>query len=394
MRLPRLTAGQPEITLRPMRAGLARMVAALRGATAIVAVASAAVGAVPPVSWTWLAPALAAMCAWTLCYVLVAWTSGLRLWLIVTDAGVTATLLLAIGHLVPAPALGSTTNWVSVLASMSVVSAQLSGALVVSVPAGLLVAVCAAAGHRLGGSPAGGLVDLVILAGQTASGAGVMVVAMRIERTAVGAFTRLQEAQAAAALALARREDERAQLRAVHNGPLTTLTMALHAGADRRAGHGRPSAVLRHRAGAVLAALPRLAGQDEHEAGGRVRLDERLAQAVVWYAPPLLVSADLHPALVPAPVAEAITAAVCEALENVVRYAGTDRASVWLRVDPGLVRVLVTDLGRGFDPASVAGYGFGVREDLVGRMTAVGGSAAITSAPGAGTRVTLEWRHG
>jgi hypothetical protein len=374
------------------------MVAALRGVTAIVAVASAAIGAVPPASWTWLGPALALLCGWTLCYVPVAWTRGLRIWLVATDACVTGALLLAIGHLVPLSALGNTTNWVSVIASVSVVSAQLGGDLLVSVPAGLLVAACAAIGHRWGGSPGGGLIDMVILTGQTLIGAGVALVAMRIERTAVDAFTRLQEAQAATALALARRDDERAQLRAVHNGPLTTLTMALHAGADRRAvgqpSEVRPSEVLRHRAATVLGALPRLAELDEPGLGGETRLDEQLAQAVVWYAPPLLVSADLHPTLVPAAVAEAITAAVCEALENVVRYAETDRASVELHAEQETVRVAVTDLGRGFDPDRAAGRGFGLREDLVGRMAAVGGTAAITSAPAAGTTVTLEWHHG
>jgi hypothetical protein len=370
------------------------MVAAVRGAAVAVAVVAAAIGAVPPVSWTWLGPALALLCGWTLCYMRVAWTRGLRIWLITVDACAAAVLQLAIGHLVPLPALSGTMNWVSVVSSMTVVAAQLGGDFLVSIPAGLLVAACAAVGHSKGGSPQGGLNDLAILVGQTLSGAGVALVAMRIERTAVDSFTRLQEAQAATALALARREDERAQLRAVHNGPLTTLTMALHSTSHGTAGSVQPSAVLRRRAAAVLGALPSLAELGEPGPGDQVRLDERLAQAVVWYAPPLLISAELDPIAVPALVADAITAAVCEALENVVRYAGTDRASVELHADHAAVRVIVTDSGRGFDPARASGRGFGVREDLVGRMAAVGGAAAITSAPGAGTRVTLEWPPG
>lgn len=411
----------PRATLRPMRTGLARMVASLRGAVAAAALIAAVVGAVPPVSLVWLVPALALVCAWTPAYVMVAWTRGLRPWLLGVDLCVSAALALAVGHLVPAAAIAGTTSWVAVITSMTVVSAQLGGAPAVSVPAGLLVVACYAAGQRLAHSPDGGLTALPIMVVQTLAGAAVMVVAMRIERTAVGAFRRLQEAEASAALARARREDERAQLRMVHNGPLTTLTMALHtadagagdagagdasageAGAGR-AGAYRSTATLRHRAAAVLAALPEIAavpaavpvGVPGAGDGARVRLEERLSQVVVWYSPPLRISADLHPVSVPAAVAEAITGAVSEALENTVRYAATDRVTVKLREDAGAVRVTVTDAGRGFDLAEISpsGRGFGVREDLVGRMASVDGAATLRSSPGAGTAVELEWRRG
>jgi signal transduction histidine kinase len=55
------------------------------------------------------------------------------------------------------------------------------------------------------------------------------------------------------------------------------------------------------------------------------------------------------------------------------------------------VRVTVADQGRGFDPAQVSGLGFGLREDLAGRMAAAEGSFAVRSRPGAGTQVHLEW---
>ena len=224
------TVGAQPVTLRPMRVGLARMVAALRGVIAAVAVIAAIVGAMPPVSWAWLGPALALVLSWTPVYVAVAWTHGLRPWLIGTDLMVAATLSLAVGHLVPAAALAGTFSWVSTLMSMTVVSAQLAGSPLVSVPAGLLAVAAFVAGQRLAGSADGGMTALLVLVVQVLVGAGVMVAAMRVERIALRAFLGLQEAQATAALALARREDERAQLRMVHNGPLTMLTMALHAG--------------------------------------------------------------------------------------------------------------------------------------------------------------------
>lgn len=378
---------RPSATLRPMRAGLARMVAALRGTVAAAAGISAVVGAVTPVSLTWLVPALALVFAWTPVYVAVAWTRGLRPWLVGADLCVAAALALGIGHLVPGAALPGTASWVAVLVSMTVVSAQLGGAPVASVPAGLLVVASFVAGQRLARSADGGMPALMTMAAQVLAAATVMAVAMRVERTTVGAFGRLQEAQAAATLARARREDERAQLRLVHNGPLTILTMALHSVTPR------PSATLRHRAAATLDALPRLAaGAGAGE--GDVRLDERLSQVVVWYEPPLRIAAELSPYLVPAAVADAFAGAVSEALENIVRHAGTDRAAVVLREDHGTVRVETSDSGRGFDPGRLPDYAFGIREDLGGRMAAIGGTVAVRSSPGQGTTIDLEWRRG
>jgi hypothetical protein len=377
--------GQPA-ELRPMRAALARMAAALRGVIAVVAVSSALLGAEPPVSLRWLVPVLAALAGWTSVYVVVAWTRGLRAWLIGADLLLAVGLCLAMGKLVPPGAVPGTLSWVPNIASVTVVCAQLAGLPVVSVPAGLLVAVSAVAGSRLAHSADGGLPLGILLATQAVIAAAVMAVALRTERGAVSAFTDLQEAQAAAALASAQREDERAQLRLVHNGPLTTLTMALNASPERL------GEVLRRNAAATLEALPQLAA--ETNAGdGEVRLDEQLAQVVLWYEPPLTITAGLRACSVPAAVAEAFAGAVREALENIVRYAGTQRATAELRDREYAVQVTVADQGRGFDTAQLSGRGFGLREDLVGRMAAVGGSATVCSSPGAGTVVDLEWRR-
>jgi Histidine kinase-, DNA gyrase B-, and HSP90-like ATPase len=372
--------------LRPMRGALARMAAALRTAVAIMAVASAVVGGGAPLTWWWLIPALVVVSCWTAVYVLVAWTRGLRAWLVSVDLALAAALCLAIGKLVPAAAVPGTVSWVSIIASMAVVCAQLAGAPVISVPAGLLVAASAVAGARLAHSPDGGIAPGVLLTSQAVAAAAVMAVALRTERGAVRAFTSLQRAQAAAELAAVQREDERAQLRLVHNGPLTVLTMALHANAER------PSGVLRRRAAATLAALPHLTATAAAN-GVQMRLDERLAQIMAWYEPSLTITADLPPCSVPAHIADAFTGAAAEALENVVRYAGTRRATAILTEADDVVRVTVTDQGRGFDPDRPPGPGFGLREDLAGRMAAAGGNATVHSAPGEGTVVQLEWHR-
>jgi signal transduction histidine kinase len=96
----------------------------------------------------------------------------------------------------------------------------------------------------------------------------------------------------------------------------------------------------------------------------------------------------------PAAVAVAVCRATREALANVARHAGVDTASVTLEHRPGQVVVDVTDRGRGFDPAAVPVHRRGIALSLVERMAAVGGRADITSVPGGGTRVRLEWVDG
>ena len=81
---------------------------------------------------------------------------------------------------------------------------------------------------------------------------------------------------------------------------------------------------------------------------------------------------------------------VQEALANVARHSGADLAHVSLSVEGGRVlRVVIADAGRGFDPAAVRDSGLGlagIRE----RAALLGASLAIATAPGAGTRITLE----
>jgi hypothetical protein len=56
------------------------------------------------------------------------------------------------------------------------------------------------------------------------------------------------------------------------------------------------------------------------------------------------------------------------------------------------VIIALTDAGAGFTPAEASSTSFGLRRSIVGRMTAVGGSALIEAAVGGGTRLTLTWR--
>jgi signal transduction histidine kinase len=372
--------------VRQMRPAIARMVAALRGGVGVAAVTSGLLAGGAPLSWWILGPTLAVVAAWTACYVTVAWTRGLQNWLVGTDLLLVALLCLAIGHLVPVSALAGSTSWVSLTAAMAVVSAQLAGKPVVWLPVCLAVAGTMVIGSRLAHSPDGGEYAGGLMITQSVLTAIVMVIVLRGERSAVKAFADLEEAQSSAMLAAARREDERAQLRMVHNGPLTILTMALHNGTERS------SAILRQRAAEALEGLRNMTTGASASAV-EARLDERLAKITAWYEA-LEVAADLQPCLVPPNVADAFAGAVAEALENVVRYAGTQRAAVMLRDQENVVRVTVADKGCGFEPALVSGLGFGLREDLAGRMAAAQASSVVHSRPGAGTEVHLEWVRG
>ena len=80
-----------------------------------------------------------------------------------------------------------------------------------------------------------------------------------------------------------------------------------------------------------------------------------------------------------------------EALSNVVKHANASHATVTLWVKPSNDGVCITieDDGVGFDTNTASGSGIG----LIGmreRVAAVGGWLKLTSAPGAGTKVTIE----
>ncbi|MFJ8851886.1 sensor histidine kinase [Streptomyces sp. NPDC102437] len=95
--------------------------------------------------------------------------------------------------------------------------------------------------------------------------------------------------------------------------------------------------------------------------------------------------------LVPASVALAFVRAVREALVNVERHAEGGTAVLSVRGEGDRVVVTVADRGVGFHPDEVKGSRRGIRSSVVERMIAVGGSATITSRPGAGTTVRLVW---
>lgn len=90
----------------------------------------------------------------------------------------------------------------------------------------------------------------------------------------------------------------------------------------------------------------------------------------------------------------ALATSVREALINVARHSQARHVRVLIRVRRGEgvgLRVEIRDDGRGFDPTRVR-RGFGLDRAIVGPMDEVGGSAAVRSRPGEGTRIVLTWQ--
>ena len=77
---------------------------------------------------------------------------------------------------------------------------------------------------------------------------------------------------------------------------------------------------------------------------------------------------------------------VLEALNNVAKYAGASHVEVRLRLHGDTVMFEVRDDGAGFD-ADATSHGTGL-QGMTDRVTALGGTIAITSEPGQGTTVT------
>ncbi|MEU2113311.1 ATP-binding protein [Streptomyces sp. NPDC019507] len=194
-------------------------------------------------------------------------------------------------------------------------------------------------------------------------------------------------AQALAAEAERARYAERiAHHRALHDTVLATLTAIASGRADADA------PPVRERCAREAAYLRRLVLQqqaEEDRAPGTAAAVERAVRSAESLG--LRVNAQYDGLVeIPAPAAAALGAAVTEALNNVLRHAGTGRAHVTVTGAGGRVLVTVVDRGVGFDPDTVP-EGLGLRSSVGARMRESGGAADVDSAPGEGTRVELRW---
>ena len=81
---------------------------------------------------------------------------------------------------------------------------------------------------------------------------------------------------------------------------------------------------------------------------------------------------------------------VQEALTNVARHAGVDRVTVGMAADVKTLYMKIADTGDGFDPGSLSAVTASGLSGMRERAILLGGHLEIDSAPGKGTRLTIE----
>lgn len=201
---------------------------------------------------------------------------------------------------------------------------------------------------------------------------------VELARTSEAVLTRALQVEAAT------RERERLS-RDIHDGVLQVLALV-----QRREGDA--------------AGLGRLAGEQERAlralmAGGPLPRQpgavQDLRALITPYADDrITVSAPGVPVPLPGAVAGELAAAVGAAVDNVRRHAG-ERARAWILIEdePEAVTVSIRDDGPGY-PAGRLGEAeragrLGVAQSIRGRLSDLGGSAELYSAPGEGVEVEL-----
>lgn len=185
----------------------------------------------------------------------------------------------------------------------------------------------------------------------------------------------------------------------VHDSVLTTLLSAANARTpadEALAASMATEAIARlDAAGAVIPGDDRVVPVEQ--------LERRLRAAITAFSAPVSVSVrQAHGLRLPAQVTEALYSAAVQALVNSMQHAGgmgaepagrrPIRRSLSLSAgESGGVRLEIADTGIGFDIDKTPSARIGLRVSILERIAAVGGESSVHSAPGAGTRIVLEW---
>ncbi|MEX2555038.1 MAG: ATP-binding protein [Actinomycetota bacterium] len=228
-----------------------------------------------------------------------------------------------------------------------------------------------------------------------AAGGTVGFVSRLLERTAGEAQKAtgelVRERERAARLA------ERESLaRQIHDSVLQSLAL-VHKRGQELAASGAPgareAAQLAEIAGQQEATLRNLILREPQEGpAGQRSLREALETTSVGVTGvPVGVSA-VGPIWIARRHADEIAAAVREALANVAEHANASRATVFADEEGGEIVVTVRDDGVGFtyDEALLRADGkAGMLKSMKGRLEDLGGSMAVTAAPGGGTEIEL-----
>jgi signal transduction histidine kinase len=297
--------------------------------------------------------------------------------LVVTAAALLSTALLQYPHSIAAAAMPVTATWVA----GPVLAWAVAGGIRAGVVAALVLGGCdLALRHQSLGSvyrsPALNATVLLLLAGVVVG--YVSTLAARAERAV----------QRAAEIEAASRERERLA-RGIHDSVLQVLALVQRRGAEV----GGEAAEIGRLAGEQEAALRALIAADTSGVMEPGDIDLR-ALLTPEASASVSVVTPAGPVLLPGREAQEVAAAVHAALDNVRRHCG-GTARAWVLVDDEgeAVTVTVRDDGPGIPPGrlalAAADGRLGVSHAICGRMRDLGGSAHVTSTPGAGTEVRL-----
>jgi signal transduction histidine kinase len=95
---------------------------------------------------------------------------------------------------------------------------------------------------------------------------------------------------------------------------------------------------------------------------------------------------------IPAEIAQTITQAALQAIDNAIRHSKADRIELRLGSPTfGGLTVEVRDNGTGFTPERLPKDRLGISTSIKARMELIGGEAQVSSDPGSGTTVLLRW---
>lgn len=91
-------------------------------------------------------------------------------------------------------------------------------------------------------------------------------------------------------------------------------------------------------------------------------------------------------------VATALTEATLQAIQNSLLHAGAKaKRELFLKATKNALKIVIRDDGKGFRPSRIPTGRLGLRVSVIGRVESVGGQVHISSAPGKGTTIVLEW---
>ncbi|WP_433243087.1 sensor histidine kinase [Streptosporangium sp. CA-135522] len=198
----------------------------------------------------------------------------------------------------------------------------------------------------------------------------------------------IQSAGLAGRLVNAQEAERRRIERNIHDGAQQQL-VALIAGLElARATGGGPDTftLLREQARQTLTDLRELAAGIHPSVlsqGGLVEaVEERCSRLPVVTT--VAAGAGLRARRFPDEIEGALYFTVSEAIANALKHAAASRIEVRLTQDGGRLQAVVTDDGKGFDPAVTRRGGLG---PLADRVAALGGRLELTGGPGEGTRL-------